>query len=229
MQTSEVTIAELGSHRLWRVVQRLRFLDEASVGFAPNREELETAWGEFCQKHKIDAATGSPVPEEFAGCPAEKLKYVVERELRLAALKKSLFEGQALQHFQTRKAELDRVVYSLLRVKEPQVALELWLRISEGEESFAQLAPRYSTGTEVYTGGIVGPVALGAMHPLLAQKLRPAAPGELLTPFSLGEWNLIARVEHHLPAEFNPATKLQMINELFELWVEENCCGRSNA
>jgi parvulin-like peptidyl-prolyl isomerase len=157
------------------------------------------------------------------------LKAVVEREVRIAKWKKALFEPEAAQHFERRKPSLDRVVYSLLRVKEAGLARELWFRIKEGEASFADLAPKYASGNEVYTAGIVGPVAFGAMHPALAGVLKSARAGELLKPFAVAEWFLVARVDHHLPVEFDEAMKHQMTEELAAQWLDERTHGRPTA
>jgi hypothetical protein len=224
-----IDAAELGSYRLWKALLRARLLDEASAGFAPEPEEVESAWQGFCKKFQVDPATSLPVPQDYMGCPPERLRSAIERECRIALWKKNLFEQQAEEHFERRKPALDRIVYSLLRVKEAGLARELWFRIKEGEATFADLAPTYASGNEVYTAGIVGPVALGAMHPALAGVLKPARAGELLKPFAVAEWFLVARVDHHLPVEFDETMKSQMIEELCHQWLEERTHGRPTA
>ena len=224
-----LTAAELGAFRLWRHVLKARLLDEVSAGFSVEADELESAWQGFCKKFQVDPETSLPVPLDFIGCSPEGLKPAVERELRISKWRQALFEPQALEHFDRRKPALDRVVYSLLRVKDGGLARELWFRIKEGEATFADLAPRYASGNEVYTAGIVGPVALGAMHPALAGILKAARAGELLKPFAVAEWFLVARVDHHLPAEFDEPTKAQMIEELMQQWLEERTHGRPTA
>jgi hypothetical protein len=224
-----IEVAELGGYRLWKALLRARLLDEASASFVPAPEDVESAWQGFCKRFQVDPATSLPVPPDYIGCPPGGLKSAIERESRTAIWKKTLFEPQAEERFETRKPALDRVVYSLLRVKEAGLARELWFRIKEGEATFAELAPMYASGNEVYTGGIVGPVAFGSMHPGLAGILKPAPVGEVLRPFAVAEWYLVARVDHHLPAEFDDATKAQMIDELAHIWLEERCHGRPTA
>jgi hypothetical protein len=226
---SETQIAGLASRRLWVQWLRSRLMDEASAGFETDADEVANAWEGFCKKHRLDAENPASVPPEFTGCPPTDLKAVIEREVRISKWKKALFEPQAAEHFERRKPALDRVVYSLLRVKEAGLARELWFRIKEGEATFADLAPTYASGNEIYTAGIVGPVALGAMHPALAGVLKPARAGELLKPFAVAEWFLVARVDHHLPAEFDEPMKSQMIEELCHQWLEERTHGRPTA
>lgn len=220
---------ELGFYRLWKSLLRARLLDEASAGFAPDAEELDSAWQGFCKKFQVDPLTSLPVPPDYIGCPPERLKSAIERECRILLWKKTIFEPQAEEHFDRRRHALDRIVYSLLRVKDMGLARELWFRIHEGEATFADLAPAYAGGNEVYTAGIVGPVALGAMHPALAGVLKPARAGELLKPFSVAEWFIVARVDHHLPVEFDESMKSQMIEELCHQWLEERTHGRPTA
>jgi len=226
---SETQIAGLASRRLWVQWLRARLMDEASAGFEADAEELANAWLAFCKRHQLDPETPAKVPPEFTGCSPTGLKAAVERDVRIAKWKKALFEPEAAQHFERRKPALDRVVYSLLRVKEAGLARELWFRIKEGEASFADLAPKYASGNEVYTAGIVGPVAFGAMHPSLAVVLKPARAGELLKPFAVAEWFLVARVDHHLPVEFDEAMKHQMTEELAAQWLDERTHGRPTA
>ena len=226
---SETQSAELGSRRLWVQLLRARLMDEASAGFEPDPEEVVNAWMAFCKRHQLDPEHPAKVPPDFTGCPPNELKAVVEREVRISKWKKALFEPEAAQHFERRKPALDRVVYSLLRVKEAGLARELWFRIKEGEASFADLAPKYASGNEVYTAGIVGPVAFGAMHPALAGVLKSARAGELLKPFAVAEWFLVARVDHHLPVEFDEAMKHQMTEELATQWLDERTHGRPTA
>jgi hypothetical protein len=222
---SEFQKGELGFRRLWLPLQKAWVLEEVSQEYPVDQDEVESAWNAFCKNNRIDPVAPASVPAELAGCPPGQLRSVLERDLRIAKWKKAVFEPEAEEHFARRKPSLDRVVYSLLRVKEPGLARELWFRIKQGEATFADLAPDYASGNEVYTGGIVGPVAFGAMHPALAAQLQPAAEGQLLRPLSIAEWFLVARVEHQLPVEFNEAMKHQMIEELAAQWLNERAHG----
>jgi hypothetical protein len=64
------------------------------------------------------------------------------------------------------------------------------------------------------------------MHPALAVALRQSRAGDLMKPFAVAEWFLVARVEHHLPAEFDKVMKRQMIDELVAQWLESRTHGR---
>ncbi|MCT0218885.1 peptidylprolyl isomerase [Synechococcus sp. CS-1329] len=129
------------------------------------------------------------------------------------------FGLKAESRFLARKNQLDRVVYSLLRLKDGALARELYLRISGGEAGFAELAARYSEGQERLTNGVIGPVPLTQPHPALAEKLRTSQEGETIGPLHLGEWWLVVRVERRLPASFDAAMAEQMNLEQFNEWL----------
>lgn len=129
------------------------------------------------------------------------------------------FGPKAEAHFLERKKQLDRVVYSLLRIQDPGLARELYLRISEGEANFADLASEYAEGPEQATRGIVGPVPLTQSHPLLVDRLSTATPGVVLEPFPIESWWLVVRLESFTPACFDEATASRMVQELFEQWL----------
>jgi parvulin-like peptidyl-prolyl isomerase len=129
------------------------------------------------------------------------------------------FGAKAEARFLERKTQLDRVVYSLLRLRDPGLARELYLRIDSGEANFADLAAQYAEGPEQATRGIVGPAPLTQAHPLLVDRLRTATPGVVLEPFEIEEWSLVVRLESLVPASFDEATAARMVQELFEQWL----------
>lgn len=214
------TAAELGSWRLWRQLRRLRLAAESSRQVAVSPEDVEKAWQEFCRQHRADPASGAPVPRDFAPCTPEEMKAAVARDLRIARWKQEIFGPHAREHFDQRKPALDRVVYSMIRVRDLGVARELWFRLKENEASFAELAPRYTEGHELHTSGLLGPTAFGAMHPALASHLRAADEGKLLKPLQVAEWFLVARVEKFLPVEFDRQMQTALVEELSQQWLD---------
>lgn len=148
------------------------------------------------------------------------LQLLVERPLRLARLCERQYFSKAEARFLERKTSLDLVVYSLIRVSEPWLARELFLRIVAEEADFAMLAAEFSQGTESKTRGVVGPVPMLQAHPELARRLRTSPPGLLLEPFQIEEWWLVVRVENYTPAVLDDATRMAMAKEIFEEWLQ---------
>jgi parvulin-like peptidyl-prolyl isomerase len=123
--------------------------------------------------------------------------------------------------FLQRKDQLDRVIYSLLRVQNPGLARELWIQISEGEISFNQAASQYGEGPEASHGGLMGPVPLGSLYPPeLAQRLRRLRPGDVEAPQRLGDWSLLLRLEQIQPAVLDGPMRDQLIREQLDHWLQ---------
>ena len=155
------------------------------------------------------------------GLTAADLDRLIEMPARIRRHAQEHFQHKAEARFLSRKNQLDRVVYSLLRLKDGLLARELYLQIAAGEASFADLAARHAEGPEKATNGIVGPVPLTQAHPILAERLRTSTPGVLQEPFRVEEWWLVVRLENFSPASFDPAMAQQMAAELFSEWVGE--------
>lgn len=213
------TLAELGSWQLWHRLCQLRLAEEASASLEISPAEINEAWSEFCRRQDIDPAKGLPVPRVFFPCGPDELRSAVARDLRISRWQKATFGPHAKEHFERRKPTLDRVVYSLIRVKDGGLARELWFRLKENEATFADLALRYTSGHELHTLGIVGPSAFGSMHPALAAHLRAGEEGKLLKPALIGNNFVVARVEKFLPAQYDEKMEGRMIEELCSQWL----------
>ena len=127
------------------------------------------------------------------------------------------------EHFLTRKSNLDTALYSLLRVRDPGLARELWIQISEGEISLADAAAQYSDGPEASSRGLLGPMALGNLQPELAERLRHLQPGELRPPETLGPWTLLLRLEKLTPARLDAGMRQRLLQEQMDEWLQDRC------
>ncbi len=113
--------------------------------------------------------------------------------------------------FLQRKAEFDRVTYSLLRLLDAELASELYLQIKEGEASFSKLAAQFSGGPEKRTGGLLGPVPLSQPHPALAKLLQVSQPGQIWPPKQLEGWWVVVRLEKLQTATLDPPLQERLL------------------
>ena len=143
----------------------------------------------------------------------QDFNYHLARDESLQKFAKQRF-GTALEElFLASKEQRDSVVYSLIRVRDPGLARELWIRLEEAEMTFNEAASAYGEGPEAIHNGVMGPVSIGSLQPaLLGEMLRNLRPGQLMPPHILGEWHLLLRLEQLTPARFDQ----QMINQLLD-------------
>ena len=218
---SEAALAELRRHNLLQLLVQRQLVAAAVADASPEPEALEQAKQQFLRNQKLTE------PEALRAyllnnCLSEAdLTWQIELPLRIRAHCDEHYRHKAEAHFLARKNQLDRVVYSLLRVKDGYLARELYLRLDAGEANFADLAAEFSEGQEKQTKGIVGPVPLTQAHPALAERLRTSPAGQLMQPFQIESWWLVARLESYTPATFDDNIAGQMAAELFEQWVKE--------
>ena len=120
-----------------------------------------------------------------------------------------------------RKKSLDKVTYSLLRVKEEGLALELFLRIKENEVSFYDVALKYSEGPERKTGGLIGPVELGIPNPKISKLLQESNQNKLLAPRKIDNWWVLLRLEKMESTDLNSDVSQKLSLELGELYLNK--------
>lgn len=195
-------------------------IDEAIAPITLTPEELFQASQQFYQKHQLRSTADVHTWLSQQGLTQDQLESVITRDLRIERYKHETW-GHKLEHyFLQRKDKLDRVVYSLIRVKDLGIAQELFFRIQEREATFEDLAREHSLGVEAETGGLIGPVELGVPHPAIAKILTTSQPGQLIPPTRLGEWAVILRLEKFLPAQLDESVQQRLLNELFENWLK---------
>ncbi len=223
---SDEILAELRRHNLLLSLVQRQVVAEAVADQPLDAEACRQAREQFFSKNGLTDETAVAAFLDANGLGPEDLTWQIELPLRTRAHCNEHFRHKAEAHFLSRKNQLDRVVYSLLRVKDGYLARELYLRLDAGEANFATLAREFAEGPEKQTNGIVGPVPLTQAHPGLAERLRTTSPGVLMQPFQLADWWLVVRLESYVPASFDEAMAEQMASELFDQWVREEASRR---
>lgn len=196
-------------------------IDEAIADIVCPPEEEAMARERFYQQQQLTDETKVQAWLQQSGMTQEQLGQLSLRELKLEKYKQATWNNQLEAYFLQCKGQLDRVVYSLIRTKDGGIAQELYFRVQEEENTFAELAKQYSQGAEAQTGGLVGPIELNVPHPKISQMLTVSKPGQLWPPTQVGEWYIILRLEKYISAQLDPPTRQRLLNELFNGWLQE--------
>ena len=203
----------------------LRQLKERAVVFEHNNlsdpdQVAEPAMEEYCSKHGLNNKQ-----ERQQWClqhgmsQADLLSEAIHdwRRTELREQSSSNIESLYLRY----KDNLDRVLYSLIRVDDAGLCRELFYAIEAGEISFGEAARLHSRGPEAKTQGIVGPVDLTTPHPEIAGRLRTAQAGQLIGPFEAAEWHTLLRLEYRFDSVYDAHTQ----NFLEEMNFKSRICG----
>ncbi|MEH2303468.1 peptidylprolyl isomerase [Nostoc sp.] len=226
--TASELISLLASYQMLPQLQRELILDEAidqssrSANVAISTpEEVSQAKQQFYAEKQFKNEEDIQAWMAHQGVTPEQLEVIITRKLKIEKFKQATWGNKLESYFFQSKAKLDKVIYSLLRTQDVGIAQELYFRIQAKENSFADLAREYSLGPEAQTGGLVGPIELNALHPVMVQMLSSSQPGQILPPTRIADWFVILRLEKFIPAQLDEFMKVRLLNELFETWLQE--------
>ena len=214
-------MTRLASYQLLPRLRREMIIDEAISSITCTPEEETQAGQQFYAINQLTNETAMETWCQRYEMTTEQLKSLAIRQFKISKFQKNNWSNQIDSYFLERKNQLDRVSYSLIRTKDAGLAQELYFRILEGEQTFAELAREYSEGPEAETNGFLGPIALGNAHPMIARQLFFSQPGQLSAPIEIEEWFVIVRLEKSMPAQLNDSMRQRLLNELFEIWLHE--------
>ena len=201
-------------------LQRELILDAELAGVVCSQEEIFSAYKAFYHKYQINSDDDRAAWLERNNCSLVQFEHSVLRTIKLDRFKQLAFNSKVDSYFLQRKSQLDRAVYSLLRVKDSHLAQELFFRIQDKEATFTEIVKQYSGGQEAESGGVVGPHELSVAHPILSQKILSLQPGQLSPPLQIADWFVIVRLEQYLPAQLDPAMRSRLIDEMYEQWIQ---------
>ncbi len=220
-----ITAAELvpllAGYQLLPQLLRELVTDQAIAEIGCTVEEQAQCLQQFYEQHQISSEAEQKAWLGKRHITRRQLTTLATRPLRIERYKRATWGTKLESYFLQRKSHLDRAVYSLIRIQDLGVAQELYFRIHDQEQSFAPLAREYSQGPEAQTGGLVGPIPLGTLHPTLARVLSVSQPEQLWAPMQLGPWWVIIRLEKFVPAQLDEPMRQQLLDELFQSWLQE--------
>jgi parvulin-like peptidyl-prolyl isomerase len=212
-------LSQLAQYQLLPQLIKELVIDKAITHIPLSDAETQTALESFCQSQQITTLeTQQAWLTHFRMSPAQ-LEQQAIRGLKLEHFKQQQWASKVEPLFLAQKQQFDQVIYSLLRTDRAEVAQELFFRLQDGEQTFAELVTEYSQGPEAKTGGLVGPIEVARLHPTLAQLLQQRRPGQVCPPTKIEQWIVITRLEQHLPAALTPELRQQLIDHQFQEWL----------
>ena len=220
--TAEDLVPLLTQYQILPKLAQEILTDKAIADIQCTDEENTQIFDQFCQQNQLKSEEQVQAWLDKQGMNRAQLQNLITKKLRIDRYKEETWGDRVDAHFIKRKSQLDRVVYSLIRVEKPEVAQELYFRIKDDRNAFSALAMEYSQGTEAQTGGLIGPVEINAPHPKIAQILATCQPGQLVPPTRVGEWIVIVRLENYISAKLDRPMRQRMLDELFGSWLNES-------
>lgn len=211
----------LSRYQLLPQLMRGIVIDRAIAAYSCTDAEREQAIEQFERQQHINDPESREAWLKKSGMSAAQMAEVAVRSLLIEKFKQDTWGAKVESYFISRKAAFDQVIFSLLRTSDGLLAQEIYFRILEGEQTFAEMSQQYSKGAEANTAGVVGPVPLAQLNPALAKILSICQPGQLWRPTRIENWFAIVRLEKLIPAQLDASMRQRLLNEMFETWLNE--------
>ena len=143
----------LARSQLLPVVLRELTIDRAIIDIQCNDADKISAFQQFCDRHRLTSDDSIQRWLDFQYLNAQQFEEIVIRQFKIEKFKLANWGDKVEAYFLQRKSQLDRAIYSLIRTNDLGVAQEIYFRLLDGEQTFEDLARRYSEGAEAQTGG----------------------------------------------------------------------------
>ena len=218
--TAEEIIPLLSDYQMLTKLKREVLIDRAIESINCTSTEKAQVVRQFYQQNGLALDSDNDSWFKKHGMTSEQIEALAIRQFKIEKFKQVTWGDKLGAYFIRRKKQLDRVIFSLIRTQKLDLAQELYFRLQAKEQSFADLAQKYSQGSESLIGGFVGPIELGNLPSALAEVLSTSQP-DRVCPISLGEWQAIVRLEKVIPAQLDRLMRQKLLNELFELWLSQ--------
>ena len=195
-------------------------IDEAIENIECSPEETANACQQFYQQNQLFTELQRQTWAERHGMTQADIEELATRKLRIQKFKESNWGNGLDIYFLQRKPQLDKVIFSMIQVPDMGMAQEIYFRLQEGEQSFAELAQQYSQGPQAETEGKIGPVECSTLPLPLVNLIHSHQSGDLLPPFPMGNTAVVIRLEKLIQAELDDLTRQRLINEKFQAWLK---------
>jgi len=217
--TRELAAVELLEAYLQR--QLLEGLCDQVVGPAvvPGGEDHSPPLLAYARRQGLDSIETLDGWRQSRGLGLDQLERLVSFETRLQQATETLWAGEVSSLFLEKRADFDQVVMSVVRIDDADLATELFFQLQEGELSFPELVESYAQGLDRTNRGIVGPIRVQQLNPLLAKVVRRYRPGVLIPPLDISGRVHLMRVESLQPAQLDGPLQDQLLIQLRNKWL----------
>ena len=117
------------------------------------------------------------------------------------------------------KHHLDQVTCSILRVKDPCLALELYHRLKAKESTFERLSWKFGEGEEKKYGGKISNQKMSNIPLIFHSLIKKTSVGSVLKPHRIGDFYVILRLDQFKPAEFDDSMKNDLLRLEVNRWI----------
>ncbi|MEH2255412.1 peptidylprolyl isomerase [Nostoc sp.] len=191
------------------------------LGIEISDDEWQAAGDAFRLEHKLwgNAETSAWLEEQRIS--VDEWSQGIKVVLLEKKLKEHLFGATVDGAYVSKRDNYKRVALSQILVTDLATAWKIVQILREGQASFCALALEHSKGKQSQeNGGFVGIRYLVELIPEIVKPLTEAKEGEIIGPVQTKVGYHVMRVEKWFPIELNQAVREQIMDSLFQVWLQ---------
>jgi parvulin-like peptidyl-prolyl isomerase len=145
----------------------------------------------------------------------------IRNRLLTQKLAGSLFEGEAEKFFAQNQLDYEQFVLYQIVVPYEQLAWEIFYRIEEEEISFYEAAHLYDIDQRRKNYcGYEGKLYRWNLKPDIAAVVMSQPVGNIIGPIQTDQGYHLLKIAEYIAAQFSATTRQEIVNRLFEEWLE---------
>jgi parvulin-like peptidyl-prolyl isomerase len=192
------------------------------IGITVSDEEWQAAGDAFRWQHKLLGVSETQAWLDQQRINVEDWSEGIRVQLLAKKLKEHLFGATVDGIYLSNRDQYRRVALSQILVLELVEASKIVQALREQNASFCALALEHSKGKQSQeNGGFMGIRFVAELMPEIDQEISTAKEGEIIGPIQTKLGYHILRVEKWFPHQLSEAAREQILESLFQPWLEE--------
>ena len=192
------------------------------AAIAPTIAELQAAADQFRSIHQLESAEATQQWLQERLLSLDDFEEMVTQELLASKLAQHLFGDRVEPIFHQNLLNYSAAIIYEVILEDRNLAMELFYSLQEGDLSFADVAARYISSSELRRrGGYIGRVGRQQLRPEISAAVFAAKPPQLLKPIVTAVGFHLIQVDEIIAPQLDAALRQHILTELFDRWLTE--------
>lgn len=192
----------------------------AARGIEVEPQEIQAEADRQRREHRLERAADTFAWLSNQQITAEEWESGIRDRLLTQKLQQELFGNEVESYFTQNRLDFDQVVLYQIIVPYEQLANELFYQIEESEISFFEAAHLYDLDANRRQHcGYEGKLYRWSLKPEIAAVVFAATPAQIIHPIQTEQGFHLLRVEEFISAQLNPETRQEILQRLFQDWL----------
>ncbi len=188
--------------------------------------ELQQAADRFRIVHKLETTEATKQWLTDGNFSLDDFEYIVTQDLLAHKLAEHLFGERVEQFFHQHLLDYSGAILYEVILEDPELAMEIFYSLQEGDLSFAGVAHQYSADLELRRrGGYIGKVSRKQLHPEISAAVFAAKPPQLIAPITTAVGVHLIQVEEIITPKLDEQLYQRILGEMFDRWLDDKISG----